>query len=74
MSENTDETASSKRPVSLKKIAIQTIMVGIAAECERDKKTPPQGRGMMREAIRRYQSSIKNGEDDHLGTAEPRTS
>lgn len=62
-----------KKVFSLTRSAIKTIAVGIEAECKKEGKTVPQGREMLKNAVGRYRSSIDNGHDNHLGTAEPLT-
>jgi hypothetical protein len=63
--------AYGKHP-SLIRSAVRTLEVGIKAEFRRKKKKMPQGKELRRMAIACLRSSIKNGPDNHIGTAEQR--
>lgn len=67
-----DAQQSPTKAFSLTKAAIQATAVIIETDRRKRKKRIPRGRELIKLAIKRYRSSIENGSDNHLGTAEPR--
>lgn len=57
---------------SLTEMAIQATEEVIKADYRRRKKKMPQGKELRAMAEKHMASSIKDGCDDHVGTAEPR--
>jgi hypothetical protein len=58
--------------LNLTKAAIRATAVAIETDRRKRKRKIPKGRELIRLAARRYRSSIENGSDNHLGTADPR--
>lgn len=56
---------------NLKELAIEATEEIIKAVYRRRKKKMPQGKELRALAIEHLESSIRNGNDDHLGTAKP---
>ena len=70
------ETEPAKLPYgespSMRQMSIQTIVTGLKTQFENAPSEMPSDEDLHRIATERYESSIANGSDNHLGTASRR--